>query len=283
MRHVVSFTTASGRSYDLSSLDSSGVLWDNALMSWEMDYEDDGTPVRQAASFDATALFPSVAAANDFMADSYADTEAGDEGSLNVDGWTLTCSLGAGAPQVEPGGRCRCAVTFHARTPLWRRTTSHELIPGDSAATTGLDLPTDLPYDLAGTGLASGTVRFRSASRFLVRCVFWGPCSNPRVDVASTTRDGRVTRNRYGVTASAERGQRLVIDPQGRYTIGGSVYLVDSHGTRTNMFDRRLRGVEGSGSYVFQALPAGSVSASWPQGYGVTLELVEERGSLPWI
>ena len=98
-----------------------------------------------------------------------------------------------------------------------------------------------------------------------------------------TSRSGaRSTSNRFGVNASAETGERIVIDPLGRHTVGSSVYKVGAFGERTNLFDSRVRGTEGSGSYVFATMPAGSLSVAWPQEFGVTLDTIEERGSLPW-
>ncbi|MDD7203190.1 MAG: hypothetical protein SOV20_08840 [Coriobacteriales bacterium] len=285
MGHTITYTAYDGTEYALSSLRSDdGALWGNSLMGYDFDADDTtGLMTRGAESFDVTAEFASVGKANAFVSQVYADAQDGHDGTLEVDGWQLTCKVKTAAPETVMGGHARCSMTIYAKTPLWRRIRSHVLVPSSGTQTdeTGLDYPTDYEFDYSGVMASSATNIMSVGTASLLRITFFGPCSSPyaRVSVSS---GGTTTTNVYGVDAEATSGERIVIDPLGIYTIGGSVYKVGQYGERTNLFDKRRRGVEGSGSYIFQRMPAGEMRVSWPQSFGVTVETIEERGSLPW-
>lgn len=278
---------------------------------------------REPASFGVTAAFPDAATANDFAIRTYADSAASREGTLSVDGWRLSCSVSAGTPEVRAGGRCRCALTLRSQDPVWRRITLHHLlsapsseigpvdtgqkaIVGSGEEPTGLDYPTDYEFDYAnqpppkivvsdadypfdygfdyaGTGMpAQAAATFEVPTACAVRLTFFGPCVGPYASVTSDGPSGTMT-NRYGVDSTAAEGERIVVDPLGVRTVGGSVYKVGTYGQRTNLFDKRVRGAEGSGTYAFQRLPAGTLSVTWPRTCALDVETIEERGSLPWI
>lgn len=288
MAHVVSYATRSGRRFDLASLRGTsgvGALWGNDLMSWEFDTDDTtGAATRGPAEFDVVARFRTRDDANEFAMATYGDAAEGSDGTLYVDGWQLTCKVKSGTPeQIASREGALCKLTLYATDPTWRRIMKHTLIAesGTDTSTTGLDYPTDYKFDYADTSRGSSMQQFRADVPCSVRVTFFGPCQNPYVQVTSTS--GKTTSsNYYGVDASADAGERIVIDPLGRHAVGASVYKVGAYGERTNLFDSRRRGVEGSGSYVFATMPAGDLMVSWPQGYAVDVETIEERGSLPW-
>ena len=288
MSHSVTYTTGDGTSFDLTSLKyglGSGAMWGSDLMTWEFDIDDTtGTTKRGSAEFDVTARFKTKAEANDFARATYADALAGKCGTLAVDGWQLSCNVKSGTPgQITDAGGALCKLTLFSIDPTWRRITRHTLVAesGTQTSTTGLDYPTDYEFDYAGTSRGSSMQSFHADVPCSVRVTFYGPCTSPYVQVTSTT--GRsTTSNYYGVDAAADAGERIVVDPMGRRSVGASVYKVGAYGERTNLFDSRRRGVEGSGSYVFATMPAGDLMVSWPQGYAVDVETIEERGSLPW-
>ena len=288
MSHSVTYTTGDGTSFDLTSLkygSGSGAMWGSDLMTWEFDINDTtGTTKRGSAEFDVTARFKTKAEANDFARATYADTLAGKYGTLSVDGWQLSCNVKSGTPgQITDAGGALCKLTLFSIDPTWRRITKHSLVAesGTDTSTTGLDYPTDYAFDYAGTSRGSSMQQFRADVPCSVRVTFFGPCQNPYVQVTSAS-GKNTSSNYYGVDAAADAGERIVIDPMGRRSVGSSVYKVGAYGERTNLFDSRRRGVEGSGSYVFATMPAGDLMVSWPQGYAVDVETIEERGSLPW-
>lgn len=157
---------------------------------------------------------------------------------------------------------------------VWRKTTVIHLEPGAGSTPldTGLDYPTDFEFDYHGTS-PSSEITTLSSGGCMVGLTFFGSCSNPYV---------RIGTNIYGVNASASAGERIVVDPTKRHTVGRSVYRVGQFGEITNLYDYRRRGTEGSGTYIFQSLEAGTYDVSWPQSFGVDIALIEERGVLPW-
>lgn len=157
---------------------------------------------------------------------------------------------------------------------VWRKTTVIHLEPGAGSTPldTGLDYPTDFEFDYHGTS-PSSEIQTLSSGGCMVGLTFFGSCSNPYV---------RIGTNIYGVNASAAAGERIVVDPTKRHTVGRSVYRVGQFGEITNLYDYRRRGSEGSGTYIFQSLEAGTHDVSWPQSFGVDIALIEERGVLPW-
>lgn len=160
---------------------------------------------------------------------------------------------------------------------VWRKVERHVMLQestGPGASVTGLDYPHDYQFDYAGgSGGANSTSQIVSVGS-KARITFFGPCANPYV---------RIGANTYGVSAAAADGEMIVIDPTGRKVVGGSVYKRGSYGEVTNLYDKRMRGAPGSGTYVFEELPEGLIAVSWPQSFRVDIETIEERGMPPWI
>lgn len=279
------YVAADGTAYDLSGL-SPALMWGLALAGWSLDVDDDtGAAATEPSSYRCVAAFADLAAYDDFAARTYDEATANEDGTLYVDGWGLSCKVGAGEVVAAHGGMLAVRLTFHAQDPTWRRSQTHHLVPAaDDGAVTreGLDLPTDAPFDLAGTSVARAAATFPVTGPFAVRATFFGPCTDPYVQVTVARGDGTSVSNRYGVRGSCLADERIVIDPLGVRTVGGSVYRVGAYGGRTNLFGSRLSGTEGSGTYVFQRLGAGQATVTWPQGYAVDVETIEERGVLPW-
>lgn len=165
-------------------------------------------------------------------------------------------------------------VTVVLLDGAWRRVVAHELRPsgGDAMVEGGLGYPHGYGHDYA-TAHRGTSISFSEGS--LARVTFWGPCRDPYV---------RVGGNLYGVTGGVEvpAGARLVIDPTRLGELGHAVELVGRYGESQNLFHRRVRGAEGSGTYAFERLPGGEAAVTWPQEYGVTIEEVQERSSPPW-
>lgn len=287
MSHVVTYTSADGlTSYDLSGAGGSdGILgWNSGIGGWELDADSStGEVTAGEAEFDCRVAVPR-ASLNAFQELLYRDALAGG-GTLTAGGWGRGAVARAGNYERCPDGTALVDLTLYSHDPLWRRTTAWRLAASTasaSATTDGLEYPADHPFDYVGWRVSESLANTYVETDFCVRLTFDGPCSSPYAYVSSTNASGTTTSNRYGVTAAAESGQRVVIDPLGVRTVGGSVYRVDAYGAKTNLFAYRARGTEGSGSYVFQRLPAGWISVSWPQDVSLTLEVIEERGSLPW-
>lgn len=280
------YTARDGTVFDLSDMTEPStageMLWDSSMYGWGWSVDDKtGATSVASLSFDVTAYLWAEQA-DDFARHVYDDARDGG-GTLVVNGWSLRCVIKTGKGIRSSGGRVSMSLSIVATDPTWRRITKHSLVAesGTDTNTTGLDYPTDYEFDYAGTSRGSSMQQFRADVPCSVRVTFFGPCQNPYVQVTSAS-GKNTSSNYYGVDASADAGERIVIDPMGRRSVGSSVYKVGAYGERTNLFDSRRRGVEGSGSYVFATMPAGDLMVSWPQGYAVDVETIEERGSLPW-
>lgn len=205
------------------------------------------------------------------------DVRHGTVGVLESNGWQLEC-FAVESSKVKwhySDAAMDETVTFVTADPMWRRHTTVHLLPesGTEVVTTGLDYPHDYPFDYAGGAASSVDSVTVGAGGALARITFFGACSHPYVRIGS---------NVYGVDAAAEAGERIVVDPTKRRVVGGSVYKVGVYGERTNLYAYRRRGASGSGSYIFEQLPPGELPVSWPQAYGVDIDVIEERLEPQW-
>ena len=63
---------------------------------------------------------------------------------------------------------------------------------------------------------------------------------------------------------------------------GDSVVLSDRYGNSQDVFAKRVRGAEGSGSYIYERIKHGTHDVTWDQGWGFSLDLIERAVALPW-
>lgn len=291
----LTYTTASGPTdagteFDLSC--GEAFAWDDSLMGWEWSMDDTtGQATRKARKLTLGVAMASRDEAASLLALADIDARNGVEGTLAAgegeDRWELRCGIMSGDLIGASPGAVAYKLTLHAVEPVWRRTRTHVLLPwagsGSGSATTGLDLGADMPFDLAGTIRDTASRTFDIGAECLVGLRFYGPCANPYATVTSDDGAGGSKSNVYGVNATCEHeGDRIVVDPLGRGGIGTSVYMVEADGSTSNLYDSRRRGAEGSGSYIFERMPAGAITVAWPQSFGVDVVTIEERGALPW-
>ena len=215
------------------------------------------------------------------------DAQHGTDGTLEWDGWKMPCrAQKIGYSHWElPRYKARMSVEFLPTDGLWHRTTTvhMESVAADGTGTTGLDLPTDFPFDLAGTSVSSREVEVgQRGGTLMIGARFYGPCSSPYARITSEM-DGKAVSNLYGVNATAAAGEQIVIDPTRRTETGMAVYLRAAYGGTSNLYDSRVRGNEGSGSYVWQTLPAGYLSITVPQDVSADIDIIEEVPAPPWI
>ena len=274
--HSITFTTNSGRAFGLQ-----GPSWlvSSDVRGWELSVDSGtGTVEQGVRSLSGDVCFLDETEANDFLRLTAQEARDGLRGTLAVDGWQLSCMVTSGKAASWSRRHRIYSVTFYASDPVWRRTTAYHMLPYTGTQTDdSLDYPHDYPHDYGGAFGSYGSHAITSEGPCLLGITFFGPCANPYCRVASSS-----LTNTYGVDSSAAPGERIVIDPLGKKVVGGSIYLVSSYGERTNLFDKRRRGVEGSGSYIFQRMPGGEMHVSWPQSYGIDVAVIEERTALPW-
>ena len=150
-------------------------------------------------------------------------------------------------------------VRFYCPYPFWIKEETRSFHPQASGTEeTFLDYPYDYPYDYysGGAGEAVWPTDFPFESDF--RMVIYGPAANPKVTING---------HGYQVLDVLESSEHVVIDSK-----LGTVEKTTALGQKVNAFD--LRNKEES---VFEMIPPGTLSISWPGTFGFDLTLYEER------
>ena len=150
-------------------------------------------------------------------------------------------------------------VAFYCPHPFWiKEETRSFQAQTDSEEEPFLDYPYDYPYDYysGGSGSAVWPTDFPFKSDF--RMTIYGPAANPKVTI-----------NGYGyqILDTLDTSEYVTID-----TKLGTIEKTTALGQKVNAFD--LRNKEES---VFEQLPPGTLSISWPGTFGFDLTLYEER------
>ncbi len=113
---------------------------------------------------------------------------------------------------------------------------------------------------------ASGLVKTFSNDALIssnFKLIIYGPASDPALYIGN---------HLYSVETEVEPGEYLEIDSRKKI-----VDLVQADGTRISKINFRNRD-----SYIFQKIPAGSVSASWNNSFGFDLIIYDERSEPKW-
>lgn len=195
-----------------------------------------------------------------------ADAGAGSFGRLYVGEWYRVCvPLGIGHEFCEGDGAFLLTVTFRADDPAWVRTEEQELVSPD---TSGLDFPHDLPHDL-GAPSQTDSIRNRSSVACPVRIRVTGPATGWSV---------RIGTNVYRCTVDLVSGEMVSIDGNEE-----TIEVTRADGTSENAFSTWAGTFkEGSGSYVFEAVPPGTSPVSWEGCEGVAVTVYERRAEIRW-
>lgn len=188
-------------------------------------------------------------------------------GRFVVNGYELRCYVTEMrfSRYLDRNGYVRADLTVDPIDGAWSKPVSHvfsEVV--DSGESDALDFPMALPFDFGASRRNSvdlGTAL--TPSPFLLR--IFGPVSKPRVIIGGNT---------YGVDAEVPDGARLEIDSRMK-----TIYLIERDGTRTDCFRDRLRGSKGSGSYIFEPIPAKAAQVSWSGLFDFELTAYEERST----
>lgn len=192
-------------------------------------------------------------------------------GTLDVDGWTQQAYAIRTEPDYVMPGLVRCEITFTLLDGVWRRDLpTGTFAPSEQGDYEYLDFPFDYPFDY-GPPSAPPVVVVDGLDAMPFRMRVYGPCSDPVVTIGG---------NRYMLTGDIPAGAWVEISSvEG----GRTVTLVTEGGDRLNWFAHAERGAGlGSGSYIFQPLPAGRSEVSWAGGFTFDLTPIEERSEPPW-
>lgn len=201
-----------------------------------------------------------------------AEMSLGEPGSLVVDGqWRQRCyvtktSTSVASTAVDaPSTQSWTVVLLDG---VWTRLLPVEHFNPVTSTATGLDLPADLPLDLA----AGGYIRYvlnDSLAPEDWRMTIFGPATDPHITIGG---------NIIELTGSIPEGSYATIDSRRR-----TITLKDNNGVTQNVFDWGVRSTgSGSGHYVFERIPAGQSVVSWPSSFAFDLQLVESRTDPTW-
>lgn len=269
-----------GEEIALDDVDSALVGVAEDLRSYEWHYS------VEAASLDAASRLARESAVSCWMrrgasetalSSFEADIEAGTPGTLVSGEWSQRAYVPkASLSRINPDGSVSADLTFVLLDGVWRRETLFHLPKGSGSDVENetLDYPHDYSYDF-GTPSASGTyIDVPGLAPCDLRIRIYGYAVSPYV---------RIGGNVYQVSVVVHDGAILTIDSTRKSSMmGDSVTLRGKYGDVQDVFSKRLRGAEGSGTYIFERLGHGTQQVTWPQSFDVDIVAIERRGGLPW-
>lgn len=194
-------------------------------------------------------------------------------GTLEICGYSASCYvIGAGYDNYWMDGRfAEITLTVLFTDSMWTRETLHHFTPEMSTGFgSGIDFPFDFPFDFAASRPPRAITNDATGPGPFLWRVF-GPARDPYFKVGNDV---------HQVKVDLRSGERLEVDSRpGRRT----AIKLSAAGEETNVFDLRLRGSLGSGTYLFEPIPAGRVELSWDNGYAFDLVLVDQTDTPPWM
>lgn len=151
--------------------------------------------------------------------------------------------------------------------PFWIEESTFSIYPGSESALEETDIGYldggyQYPYSYAKSQNAKTIVNDHYAPCNF-KLIAYGPASSLRVNIA-----GHLYRIDYPVPA----GGYMVIDSRESQPADRRVYVVDSSGTVTNVFDWR-----DPSQSLFTKIPPGNVVVDYSREYGIDLTLYKER------
>ena len=227
---------------------------------------------RAARECSMSVTFLDLSAADELRRLADRDVSMATPGTLAIDGWTQRAYITAADPSSISRAHMAAKLTVVLLDGVWRK--GHTVPFDPLTATTGgdgfLDLPYDLPYDLAVPSPRS-YIDVGEWGAAPLKFTIYGPCTNPAV---------RIDGNWYRVDVTVPDGGYLVVDP---LAVPRSVTLVNADGSTVDAFPKAHRGDGlGSGEYIFQPASAGTHEIDWDKSFGFDLTWYEEEGEPPW-
>lgn len=197
-------------------------------------------------------------------------------GRLHMGDWYLTCYVTKGSLAFRTSESVKYDVTLTTDDQIWRRETTYQLLPnsGREMDNETLDYPHDYGHDYGTSSVSGVTIDVPGVTPCDLRLRVYGHAVSPYV---------RIGGNTYQVNVTVPEGAILTVDTTRKGSmLGDSVTLRGLYGDVTDVFSKRTRGAEGSGSYIYELVQPGPQTVSWPQSFGVDVTIIERRGRLPW-
>lgn len=242
-------------------------IWD-----YKAGYRDLSYAARKARKETVTVAMLDFAAADALRLAADADLASMTPGTLDFDGWGQRCYIAGIEAKAVTGDAAVVELEVVLLDGVWRKKDSYEFRPGTGSGTVGVGRGYDYgyPYGYPYSEETSREIEVDSIVASPFRIIVYGPAVRPSVTVGG---------NRYQVSTDVPDGGYLLID-----SIEGTVTKVAKNGYRTNALpDAVLGGGVGSGSYIFEDIPAGTSAVSYDGSFGWDLEVYREDGAVPWI
>ena len=159
--------------------------------------------------------------------------------------------------------------------PYWITESLYQFRKSSEPASEGFELGIDYEYDYEyeycyGSG-SDGTMQHinnESPTECGFRMTIYGPCINPAI---------RIAGHLYELKTTLYDGEYAVIDCSTRYSQDRAIYKVQTDGTKVDLFNSRNKHSE-----IWQKVPSGVSTVTWPGTFGFDLVLFGERGTPPW-
>lgn len=283
MDTAITYTNHRGTSITFGGTEESLNYLAHDLRSYKWSYEERGGRIEGLKRKAREASFPvGVAASNEddglalrnqIRAITEADTTNEMPGTLTICGYSTPCYVIAATPTNYwmDDRYAEIKLTVLLTTSVWTCETLHHFTPEMSTGFgSGVDFPFEFPFDFAASRPPKTIINEASGSGPFVWRVY-GPARDPYFKVGDDT---------HQVMVELRSGERLEVDSRpGKRT----AVKLSAAGEPTNVFDLRLRGSAGSGTYLFEPIPAGRVALSWDNGYAFDLVLIDQTSTPPWI
>jgi hypothetical protein len=279
---AVTYTTHDGRSLTFGAPGGSLHYFDSKfrdMVDWEWD-EANGRAVgfgrkrletvQLKVGIAAESDAEGTALRNELRALAESDVAAGQYGHLSVGEWSMRCMVvGCSTTKWHMGPRwAEVELKLLCERACWvrERLTEYRQVK-QSADSGGLDYPHGYPHDY---GMDSALPELEnpaaSACGFLLRV--YGPASSPYVQIGDDV---------HKVDVEVPEGSILTVDCRDR-----SIVLRGEYGFVQNVFSKRQRGAEGSGTYVFQPVEPGSHEVAASGRFDFDVVLFEEASQPEW-
>ena len=241
--------------------------------SWDYKtgYRDLSYAARKARKETVTVAMLDLAAADALRKAADADLASMTPGTLDFDGWSQRCYITGIEAKAVIDDAAVVKLEVVLLDGVWRKKETYEFRPGTGSGTVGVGhgYIYGYPYGYPYSEETSREIEIDSIVASPFRIIIYGPAVRPSVTVGD---------NRYQVSTDVPDGGYLLID-----SIEGTVTKVAKNGYRTNALpDAVLGGGVGSGSYIFEDIPAGTSTVSYDGSFGWDLEVYREDGAVPW-
>ena len=181
---------------------------------YSIGYRSIAAAARAARECSLSVTFLDLAVADELRRLADRDVFMATPGTLAIDGWTQRAYITAADPSSISRAHMAVKLTVVLLDGVWRKghTVSFEPLTATQGDGDSLDLPYDLPHDLAAP---SPRTRFDAGEwgETPLRLVFYGPCIDPSV---------RIDGNLYRVEAVVPEGGHLVVDPLASPNMGAT-------------------------------------------------------------